>query len=89
MPHLDEHDRIMRLHAAELSRGSRIKRDRLENDARIREQIERDAPASITDAALVEQRRTEFEEWAREKLSDEELYLAHFPEPEDDSGAEI
>jgi hypothetical protein len=83
MPHLDEHERIQRAHAAELSRGSRVARDRAENDARIREQIERDAPACVTDADLAEQRRTEFEEWAREKLSPEEIYPEHFPDPDE------
>lgn len=83
MPHLDEHERIERAHVAALSRGSRVQRDRLENDARIREQIERDAPARVTAADLTEQRRAEFEDWAREKLGPEELYPEHFPDPDE------
>lgn len=80
MPHLDEHERIARAHAAELSRGARAQADRAENDARIREQVERDAPAHITDADLAEQSRADFEDWARSKLSDDELHYDHFPE---------
>lgn len=80
MPHLNQHERIARAHAAELSRGARAKADREENDARIREQIERDAPPNVTDAEV---RRADFEDWARSKLSDDELYPEHFPEDGD------
>jgi hypothetical protein len=81
----------MRAVTAELSREAQIEADRMENDARIREQVERDVPAHVTadDVAeerraeweeWAEERRAEWEEWAREKLGPEELYPEHFPE---------
>lgn len=79
MPHLDQHARIERAHIAELSRGARAKADRAENDARIRDRIERDAPAYVTDNDLAERDRADFETWARSKLSDEELHPDDFP----------
>lgn len=79
-PHLDKSERILRAHAAELSREAKIEADRAENDARIREQIERDVPAHLTDEDEAERRRADFEDWAREKLGPEELYPEHFPE---------
>lgn len=77
-PHLDPADRVTRQYAAEQARQARIEADRSENAARIREQVERDAPAHVTDEDAAEQRRAEFEDWAREKLGPEELYPEHF-----------
>lgn len=73
-PHLDPADIVTRQHAAELSREARIAADRAENEARIREQVERDVPAHLTDEDLAEQRHADFEDWAREKLGPEEIY---------------
>lgn len=39
MPHLDKHERVVRAHAAELSREAKIEADRQSNADRIREQI--------------------------------------------------
>lgn len=74
MPHLDATDIVARRYAAEQSRQARIDADRLENDARIREQVEREVPAHLTEDDAAELRRGELEDWAREKLSPEELY---------------
>lgn len=79
-PHLDKAERVTRAHAADLSREAKIEADRAENAARIREQVERDAPAHLTDEDEAERRRAEFEDWAREKLGPEEIYPEHFPE---------
>lgn len=68
-PHIDQHERVVRAHAAELSREAQIEADRQENAARIREQVEPDPPED-----------TSWEDWARSKLSDEELHPEHFPE---------
>lgn len=74
MPHLDATDIVARRYAAEQSRQARIDADRLENDARIREQVECEVPAHLTEDDAAELRRAELEDWAREKLSPEELY---------------
>lgn len=79
-PHLDRGERVTRAEAADLSRKAKIEADRIENDARIREQIERDVPAHVTAEDEADRRRAEWEEWAREKLGPEELYPEHFPE---------
>ena len=68
-PHLDPHERAARLHAVELSREACIEADRQENAARIREQVEPD-PADDG----------EWLDWARSKLSDDELHPGNFPE---------
>jgi hypothetical protein len=80
MPHLDQADIVIRKHVADLSREARIRADQAENGARIREQIEREAPAHVTDEDAAEQRRFELEDEMRDKLSSEELYPEHFPE---------
>jgi hypothetical protein len=69
MPHLDPVAAILRYHAGELSREAKIEQDRAENAARIREQVEPDPP---DDAA--------WDDWARSKLSDDELHPDYFPE---------
>lgn len=77
-PHLDSAELVTRAVAAEESRKARIKADRAENEARIREQVERDAPSYVTDEDAAEQRRGELEDWGKENLSPEELYPEHF-----------
>lgn len=79
-PHLDTAELVTRAVAAEESRKARAERDRLENGARIREQIERDAPSYVTDEDEAERRRGELEDWGKENLSPEELYPEHFDE---------
>lgn len=79
-PHLDSAELVTRAMAAEESRKARIKRDRAENEARIREQVERDAPSYVTDEDEAERKRAELEEWGKENLSPEEMYPDHFPE---------
>ncbi len=66
-PHLDAGERVMRRVAAEESQAAR---DRVENAGRIREQIEPDPPDDNAD----------WLEWAKSKLSPEEIYPEHFPE---------
>jgi len=84
-PHLDSAELVTRATAAELARKARIEADRTENGARIREQVEREAPAHITDEDAAEQRRFELEDEMRDKLSPEELYPEHFPDDGEDS----
>lgn len=89
MPHLDRADRVTRSMAAELA-----ERDRDENEARIREQLEGDPrrgcqscgdpyAAINADGKCDLCERDAWVEAARDKLSPEELYPEHFPEDPD------
>jgi hypothetical protein len=78
MPHLDEHECLVRDHAAELSREARqvpkgihCKRCGSPFGKRDKENLCDDC------------RRYDFEQWAREKLSPEEIYPEHFPDPDE------
>lgn len=81
MPHLDPVKRIERAYVAEQVRAATIERDRAANAERIREGIE-SGSAGIGGTSQTDEQRADFEDWARSKLSDDELYPDHFPDRE-------
>lgn len=89
MPHLDEGARVTRILAAELSSAAR---DRAENGARIREQVETDPrrgcqrcgdpfAAINLDGKCDLCERDAMLDGVRDKLGPEELYPDDFPDP--------
>lgn len=71
MPHLDTADIVTRAYAAEQARAARIEADRAENAKRIREGI---ASGTAGVGGAKRDDDAEWEDWARSKLSDEELH---------------
>lgn len=91
MAHLDPAERVTRGYVAEQSAAAR---DRAENEARIREQVEGapnrgckscgDPYAAINaDGKCDLCERDAWLDWAKEKLSPEEIYPEHFPDPDE------